>query len=103
MKTKTMAVISLVCGIVGFVGAFLTEIPVIGWLVPLCPLAGIIFGAVALNQIKKEGTTENKGLAVAGLVLGIVTLILNLIIIIACVACAAVIGSAGVFSSLSGM
>lgn len=101
MKTKTMAIISLVCGIVGLVGGSLSSVPVIGFLVPLCPLAGIIFGAIALNQIKKEGTTENKGIAVAGLVLGIIAFALDLILTIACVACAAVIGGSGILEGLS--
>lgn len=92
MTTKTMSIISLVCGIVGMVGGFLTSIPVIGYLIPFCPLAGIIFGAIALNKIKKEGG-EGKGLATAGLVLGIVALALDLIVLIACTICIASITS----------
>lgn len=103
MNTKTMSIISLVCGIVGLVGGALTQIPVIGWLVPLCPLAGIIFGAIALKQIKATGAAESKGLATAGLVLGIVALALDLLVIIACVACAAALGSAGALSELSNL
>lgn len=100
MNTKTMAIISLVCGIVGMVGGFLTQIPVIGFLVPLCPLAGIIFGALALKRIKTDGSTENKGLATAGLVLGIVALALDLLAIIACTVCVAAIGGSGLLNDL---
>lgn len=94
MTTKTMSIISLVCGIVGMVGGFLTSIPVIGWLVPLCPIAGIVFGAIALKKIKEEGVTDGKGLAVAGLVLGIVALAIDVITLIACTICVAAFGSA---------
>ena len=93
MTTKTMSIISLVCGIVGMVGGFLTSIPVIGWLVPLCPLAGIIFGAIALKKIKETGS-EGKGLATAGLVLGIIAIALDLITLIACTICVAAFGNA---------
>ena len=92
MTTKTMSIVSLVCGIVGMVGGFLTGIPVIGWLVPLCPIAGIVFGAIALKKIKEEGVTDGKGLAVAGLVLGIVALAIDVIAIICTVACVAAVG-----------
>jgi hypothetical protein len=61
-----MAVASLVLGIVGVVTCFLI----------LPSLLAVIFGAVALNQIKKEPTLfTGRGLAVAGLVLGIVMLV----------------------------
>lgn len=46
MNTKTMSIISLVCGIVGLVGGSLTGVPVLGFIIPLCPIAGIVFGAI---------------------------------------------------------
>ena len=70
MTTKNMAIVSLVCGIVGIVGSF---IPYVSYVAPLCAIAGIVFGALALKNVKAGNCEGNeKGLATAGLVLGIV-------------------------------
>jgi uncharacterized protein with PQ loop repeat len=74
------AIASLVCSIGGW-----TFIPVIGWIV------GIILGIVALNQIRaSNGTQAGHGLAVAGVVIGIIGLALGLI---ACVFFAILVAS----------
>lgn len=71
MTTKNMAIVSLVCGIVGIVGSF---IPYVSYVAPLCAIAGIVFGALALKNVKAGNCEGNeKGLATAGLVLGIVS------------------------------
>lgn len=71
MTTKNMAIVSLVCGIVGIVGSF---IPYVSYIAPLCAIAGIVFGALALKNVKAGNCEGNeKGLATAGLVLGIVS------------------------------
>ena len=65
-KTSGFAIAALVCSLVGllFFGIILE------------PLA-IIFGAVGLNQCNKQpGQFKGKGLAIAGLVLGIILLLL---------------------------
>lgn len=49
MTTKNMAIVSLVCGIVGIVGSF---IPYVSYIAPLCAIAGIVFGALALKNVK---------------------------------------------------
>lgn len=67
--TNGLAVASLILGIL--------------WLCWLGSLLAVIFGHVALGQIKKSGETQGgKGLAIAGLVLGylgIATLVLSLV------------------------
>ena len=63
---KGFAIASLVLGLVGFI-------------IPLSSVLAIIFGAVALNQMK-HGTGEGKGMAISGLVLGIV-------VILGCIIC----------------
>jgi hypothetical protein len=43
----------------------------IGWLCIIGPLLGLIFGFLALNQIKQTGQ-RGRGLAIAGIVIGAV-------------------------------
>jgi hypothetical protein len=65
--TSGMAVAALVTGIVGF------------FLSPLSVLA-IIFGAVGISQCGKDPYLKGKGMAVAGLVLGIINIALWVIL-----------------------
>ncbi|MCU1414556.1 MAG: hypothetical protein JWN80_1896 [Microbacteriaceae bacterium] len=62
-KTNTLAIVALILGIV-------------------VPIGGIIVGPIALGQIKRTGE-GGRGLAMAGLILGIVFTLLYIIIIIA--------------------
>ena len=71
-KTSHLAVASLVCGIIGllFLGVFIG------------PLA-IIFGAVAMNRInEKPLELEGRGIAKAGIICGIVAIVVSIIVII---------------------
>jgi hypothetical protein len=61
--TSGLAVTSLVFGIIGGV------------------LFAIIFGAIALGQIRKNPNLSGRGLAVAGLILGILWMVILVIII----------------------
>ena len=58
--------------------------------------AGIIVSAIAMKKMKEEGNEDGKGLAVAGLVLGIIFTVVY-VIIVGCVSCAgcALAGMAG--------
>ena len=64
---KGMSIAALVCGILGIVGSF---IPVVTYFTFVLAILGIIFG-VKGNKIAKA-TGEGKGMATAGLVLGII-------------------------------
>jgi hypothetical protein len=66
--TNGLAIASLVCSVAGV-------LCVIGG------IAGIICGAIALSQIKQTGE-EGRGLALAGLIVGIVTVVIALLIVI---------------------
>lgn len=68
--TNGMAVASLVLSIAGMVA-----LPIIG------PLMGVIFGTVAKNQIKTTHE-EGSGLATAGIIIGIIQLVLALLLFI---------------------
>jgi hypothetical protein len=67
-RTSGMAISSLVLSITGFLC-----LPVIG------PINGIILGIVAKGQIKREsGRLEGSGLATAGIVVGVIAIVLTL-------------------------
>ena len=59
VKTSGLAVASLVCGIIGFFFVILS-------------ILAIIFGAIAINQTRKNPDLKGRGMAVWGLVLGII-------------------------------
>ncbi len=66
--TNTTAIASLVCSIVGFA-------PYVGGVLSI---VGIVLGAVALNQIKEQ-PQDGYGVAVAGIAVGVATLVIGLI------------------------
>ena len=68
-STNTMAIVSLISGIVGW-----TAMPILGSIV------AIITGHVARSQIRKSnGQEEGSGMALAGLLLGYLSLLGGLI------------------------
>lgn len=80
-----MAIAALVCGVLGIVGSF---IPIVMYFTAVLAVLGIIFGVMGMKKAKQTGS--GNGLAIAGLVLGIVGTIFALVGIIctASVACA---------------
>ena len=69
-----------------------------GWIGSVCGLLAIIFGAISM---KKDN--PNNGKAKAGLILGIVSLTLGIIITVACTLCAiGITGAAAAAASASG-
>ena len=65
--TNTLAIVSLVAGIVCCIPG-------------VSPLAAIVTGAIALSQINQNpGTQKGKGLAIAGIVLGCLTALFNIL------------------------
>lgn len=89
-QSKGMSIAALVCGILGIVGSF---IPVVCYFTFVLAILGIIFGAKGLKIAKANN--EGTGLAVAGLVLGIIGTVMGSLSVL-CVICAmGVIGAAG--------
>lgn len=74
MNTKSMAILGLVLSF-------------------LVPVAGIIVSAIALKQFKDSGESDGKGLAIGGLVVGIIFTVLS-IIIGACLGCVGALAGA---------
>lgn len=84
MTVKNMAIVSLICGIIGFGGSF---VPFAEYVAPVCSIAGIVLGAVALSRIGKGIEPENKSVAVAGLICGIISSVKS-ILTASCAICA---------------
>ena len=72
-----LGVAGMVCGIIGLVFGF---IPLFGifFAVPL-GILGVVFGAVGLRRAKR-GEANNRGVAIAGLVTGILALVIGFIL-----------------------
>ena len=70
-KTNGMSVASLVLSLVNVIPCF--------WALPLPALLGVIFGFVGKGQISKDASQKGRGLAIAGLVIGLVFLVIGAI------------------------
>jgi MFS family permease len=79
---KTLGIVGLVLGIVGFFIAF------------LAPIAGLVVSIIGRNKSKRAG--HKNGLAVAGIIVSIVALIANIITVIVFISVAATFGGAAV-------
>ncbi len=64
-RTSGMAVTSLVLGILSIMGGAIIFLP---------PIFGVIFGHLALGQCRRDPGLGGRGMAIAGLVLGYLTL-----------------------------
>ena len=82
---KGMSIAALVCGILGVV---LCWVPIASWVVLVLSILGIVFGANGMKKCKATG--QSQGLAIAGLVCGIVGAVFSLIgaICTTCTMCA---------------
>jgi hypothetical protein len=67
-----MAIASLTLSLAGFLGLFLVG-----------PILGVIFGHVAMNQIKKSnGLVGGRGVAMVGLIIGYVGFVLSIVLLV---------------------
>lgn len=83
-RTSTMAIVSLIAGILGF----FQILPVIG------PIVAVITGHMAKNEIKKSGgMVGGNGMATAGLILGYVMIAIGI-----CAACIFALAFAGLIT-----
>ncbi len=90
-----MGLAALILGICGLVlGGVGFAVPFLGYLTFAASLLAIILGAVARSKAKKAGTKDGK--ATAGLVLGIISLALGIVVVIvAAIALAALVSGGG--------
>lgn len=92
MEGKNAAVGSLVCGIISIVFWFFGATSI------LSLILGIV-GLILANKAKKAGFDD--GLRTAGFVLSIIGTVFGALIFISCVACAGILGTAGLLGSFS--
>ena len=71
-RTSGLAIASLVCGTIGLV------IPFFGIILGIL---GIVFGVVAMSHIGRDPSLGGRGMAIAGLVCGVVVVVGNGILI----------------------
>jgi hypothetical protein len=64
--------------VLGILGLALCWFPFVGW---LCALVGIILGALGMSRAKKIGG-RGKGMAIAGLICGIIGLFIGIMLFI---------------------
>jgi hypothetical protein len=75
-KIPPIAITALVFGIISFVFCW---IPVINILLSLTAL---ILGIISITRISKDSSLEGKGLAIAAIVLGTISILLGMLILI---------------------
>jgi hypothetical protein len=101
-KTNILSIISLVAGILGLLGMCLGVIPVVGLFCSapggLFGIAAVILGILGLNKVKTTGE-KGKGMAIAGLILGVLTLLGVCVYIIITIVAGPIIGN--VFSQIN--
>lgn len=74
-KNAGLAIASLVLSLVGIIPCF--------WVFQIPGILGIIFGFVSRSQIKKSnGTKKGAGLALAGIIIGLVLVVIAVIVLI---------------------
>ena len=93
-KAPVLSIISLIAGIVAFLGAWIVVIPIVGSILGLfIPAAAIILGVLG----KKKEPQASKGLWLTGIILGIVSLAIAVIGLIFWIVAFASAGASGAF------
>ena len=73
--------LGLTAMVLGIVAAVLAFIPCIGWLGFIPGVLAIIFGALSLKKVN-AGEADGKGMSIAGLVCGLVAVIINIAMLV---------------------
>lgn len=86
-SSKGISIAALVCGIVGVAGGW-----ILSWGGIVVSIVAIILGAIGMKKAKENN--EPKGLATAGLVLGIIGTVITVLVVICAVCVATAINNA---------
>lgn len=66
-----ICVAALICGLLGIISVFTSALPILTWFLFVAAILGIVFGAVGMSKSKVANGSAS-GLAIAGLILGII-------------------------------
>lgn len=94
MNAKGLSIGAMVFGILGVIFSW---IPFVVYIALPCAIVGIVMAAIAMKKIK-EGAEGSKGMAIAGLVCGIVGAAFGLPMLI-CTICACSLAAGGISSA----
>ncbi len=94
MDAKNISIAALVCGILGIVGSF---IPVVQYFTLVLAILGIVFG---VKGRKAEGN-DKRGMATAGMVLGIVGVAATGLVVLCAICAVGTLAAAGAAGGLS--
>ncbi|MGY0372451.1 DUF4190 domain-containing protein [Clostridium sp. JNZ J1-5] len=82
MKNDGLSITSMILGIVGLV---ITFVPGLNFIGILCGILAIIFGVISKNRIQSsDEELSGLGMAKAGLILGIITIAIFILTLVAC-------------------
>ncbi|MFW5713065.1 MAG: DUF4190 domain-containing protein [Brevefilum sp.] len=82
-QTSTLAILSLIAGILSVIFLILLCVPCLRIFTIIFGLAASIMGFISLRQINTaEGSLTGRGMAIAGLVTGLVSLLLVIVLLI---------------------
>lgn len=101
MDTKNKSLFAMILGICGIAFAWI-PVKFLSFLALPCAIVAIVFAALALKDIKNGGDPSNKGMAIAGLVCGIVSCA-SAVLVIVCAICALVVAGGAIASGLAGL
>lgn len=102
MDTKGMSLAAMIFGICGIVLAWV-PVTFLKFLALPCAIVAIILAAISLKKIK-EGAEGNKGMAIAGLVCGIVSCASAVLSVLCLIVCAgAILGAANAAAQDAGL
>ena len=93
-NNNTISIVALICGILGVLALFFSSMPLITWLLFLAAIAGVVLGAIGMTQ-SKGALGKASGMAIAGLILGIVGVCLGFIGVLCASCVCAVAGPMG--------
>ena len=91
---KGKAIGSMVCGIISVILCWFGYAAIVSLILSI---VGLVLGANAKKGMAADGIVAGKGMATAGVVLSIISLVLSAIVFVACTLCAAAGAAAGLF------
>lgn len=87
-QTNGLAITSLILGVVSLFLLLFSALPVMGILSVACGIGAFVCGLIGMKKIdSSNGAQGGKGIAIAGVVCGLIGAVLGLVFTIACLSC----------------